>query len=154
VSRRAVSLVEALVCLLLLALVLVPVIDLAVSSRRASHSAARTIEIALHAQKLLEALARLDVHELPPVPEENEVLILADGVPLKRAGGDRFREVERLFEQQPPLAARRKVAAQRLATGEMLLRLDVDWTSVAGEERTRQRASFRMLASPGSWTRP
>lgn len=152
-SRAAFSLVEVVISLLILSTILVPIINMFVNSRRVSHSAGRMVEITLHCQMLLEALSHLEPRDLPEIDADSEILLLADGVALPGASSPNLQLLVDAFKKQPPLPMQRKLAARRLATGELALRIEVTWLAVVGEERTRQKATFRMLTIPYSWTR-
>ena len=153
VRRRAFSLIEVLLCIGLLATILVPIIDVFTNSGRVSHSAGRLVDVALHAQMQLEALAQLEPHELPITGPDVEELLVADGLPLTPSGGTRFQEWLVRFQAAPGITMQRKVVARRLATGEVQLRLTVSWLGIEGDERTRQTATFRMLAVPSVFGR-
>lgn len=151
--RRGFSMVEVLISMIILALILVPIINMFMTSKRVSHSAGRTVEITLHAQMILEALSHLEPRDLPDIGPDEELLLMADGVALPTDGTDNFKLLLAAFKRPPPVTMTRKLAAKRLPTGELALRIDVSWLAVVGEERTRQKATFRMLTIPWSWTR-
>lgn len=152
-SRRAFSLLEVLVSLLILSLILVPIINMFMTSRRVSHSAGRTVDITIHCQMLLEALSHLEPRDLPEIEADSDLLLMADGVPVSSDGSPNFQLLLGAFKKPPPLPMERKLSARRLPTGELALRIEVTWLAVVGEERTRQKATFRMLTIPFSWTR-
>lgn len=151
--RRGFSLIEVLMCLLILSTIVVPIIDMVITSRRVSHSASRSVDVTLHAQTVLEAVSHLEPKELPEIAADGERMLLADGIRLPPGGGDRFKTLESSFQRPPPVPMTRRVSARRLATGELALRIKVSYLAVVGEERTRQEATFRMLTIPWSWTR-
>lgn len=151
--RRGFSLVEVVICLLILSTILVPIINMVMTSRRVSHSAGRTVEITLHCQMLLEACSHLEPRDLPDIDPDSELLLMGDGIALPAAGSTNFRTLVDAFKKPTPLPMQRKLAAKRLTTGELALRIEVTWLAVVGEERTRQKATFRMLTIPYSWTR-
>lgn len=152
-NDAGVSLVEVVVCLLILAAVVVPIMNMVIASRRASSSAGRIVDVSLHAQLLLEALSHVDPRDLPPIEPDTDVLLLDDRIPATADGGPAFRALVDVFRRPPPVPMQRRVAAQRLPAGELALRVDVTWLAVVGEERTRQHASFRTLTVPWSWAR-
>lgn len=139
--------------LMILASILVPIINMFINSRRVSHSAGRMVDITLHCQLLLEALSHLEPRDLPDIDQDSEVLLMADNVSLPSDGSDRFKQLVTAFKKPTPVPMERKLAARRLPTGELALRCDVTWLAVVGEEKTRQKATFRMLTIPWSWTR-
>jgi prepilin-type N-terminal cleavage/methylation domain-containing protein len=149
---RGMSLVEVLLTLVIISLALVPIIQVFSQSHRIGHSARRLVEVTMHAQSLLEALAELDDTELP-VPQGTEVIVLSDAGGGGFQGTGRYTEVEELFKRRPlPVEGMtRTIVAKKLATKELELRIDVEWDSVVGEKKTRQKLSLPMLSTPRNW---
>jgi hypothetical protein len=143
--------VEVVLCLGILSVALVPIVGLFSSSHRIGHSAQRLVDVTLHAQMLLEALAELDAEEIPSIPAGSEQTLMADGGPSPRRAGARFNELVQFFAKKPPVEMTRTIVARRLASGELLLRVDVEWLAVARDPATRQAVSLRMLSIPRSW---
>ena len=150
-ADRGLSLVEVLVTLVILSVSLVPIITLFTSSQRMGTSARKLVDVTLHAQTIVEALAQLDPADFPVVAAGQESTLLADGGPPLPGGSARFDEVAAFFAKPPPIAMERRVTARRLASGEMLVRIDVAWQAVVGERATRHTISIPMLAAPRNW---
>lgn len=134
-----------------LAAVTITVVPMYMSSRRIAHSARRLSDVTLHAQSILEALAEVELGEFPDVPAGEATVLFADQAPAAPGGGPRFEEVAAYFKKPPPLEMERLVKARRLATGEMLLEIEVEWRAVVGEKETVQRIRLPMLATPRNW---
>lgn len=150
-GRTAFSMVEVLLVLGILAVGIVPILSMYNSTHRVAHSAYRLTEVTLHAQAVLEALAELRIDEFPPVPPGEKTILLADDGPAAAASDPHFAQVEAYFKKKPPLEMARVVTAERLATGEMLLRIEVKWRAVVGEDATMQTIVLPMLATPRNW---
>lgn len=147
-SRRAFSLMEVLICVLILSMIIVPILDMSVNSAQVSKRSGRLVEVTMHCQSLLEALSQLGPHELPETPVDTDELLAADEVPRAAAGGPRFDEWLTAFKKKPPLPMKRVVIARRHTTGEVAVRINVTWLAGEGEQRTLRKATFRMLAVP------
>ena len=76
--RRGLSLIEALLAAVLFVVLLVPVVLIYGSSNRVGYAADRMLDATLHGQTLLESLAALEDHELPPVPAGASVPLFVD----------------------------------------------------------------------------
>lgn len=148
--RRAISLVEAIFVLGLLAAAAVPLVSMYLSSHRVAYTARRMTEVTLHAQDLVEALAELTAEEFPPVPAGGTVL-MADAGPPATGGGKRFAEVLDFFRKPTPVPMERLVTAERYATGELMLHVTVRYEAVTGEPNTAQTLTLPMLATPRNW---
>ena len=149
--ERGFSLVEVLICLVIFALALVPIINLFSESHRVGHSAHRMMEASLSAQTLLEAVGQLDVSELPAVPASSEVVLLEDGGPPTGATAGRWPQVAAYFARPLPFEMRRRVLAQRLPGGPLQVRVEVEWLATPGEPRTRQHQVLQSFASMRVW---
>jgi prepilin-type N-terminal cleavage/methylation domain-containing protein len=152
--RHGVSLVEVLLTLFILAVALVPIITLFTNTHRIGHSARRQVDVTLHVQMLLEALAELEPADFPTVSQDQETILLADqGGGVTGGASARYQEVVDMFRQQkvPVDGMKRTVIAKRLRSGELQIRVEVDWDAVVGEERTRQHLTIPMLSTPRNW---
>lgn len=150
-SRSALSLVELLLCLGILAVALVPILNLFTSSHRIGHSARRQVDASMYGQTMLEGLAMLEPADLPAIAPGSE-LILLDGATAAPGGGPKFREIANYFNAAQPFPMQeRTVTALRADTGELLLKLELKWLGVVGDERTAQTAQLQMLTPPKSW---
>jgi len=154
-SRRdAFSLVEVLLTLMILALALIPIISMFSSTHRIGHSARRMVDVTLYMQTLLEALAELEPADFPTVPPDQETILMTDGGGGAGPGASpRYDEVVQFFRTRPvPVdGMKRTVYAKRLRTGELRVRVEVDWDAVVGEEKTRQHLDLPMLSTPRNW---
>jgi competence protein ComGC len=140
--ERGVALMEMLVGLALVALLLVPLVQMMTGSRRIAHSAGKHLAATLHGQSLLEALGELTAAELP----EADVL-LADGEAPAGGTGRWARAVE-LFSKAPPFAMTRRVLARRLPEGAVVLTLRMEFLRLPGEAGTRRELVLRTLSRP------
>ena len=145
------SFLELLLTLGILAAALVPILTMYSSSHRIGHSARRLSEVTLHAQSILEALAELETAEFPAVPPGVETTLLSDAGPAASGGGKRYAEVEQYFSKKPPLEMERSVTANRLPTGEMVLKITVKWYAVSHDASTEQTIALPMLSTPRNW---
>ena len=150
-TSRAFTLVEAVLVLAILSAAVVPVVTMYTASHRVAFSARRLTEVTLHAQDLLEALAELSVDEFPPVKVGQATTILTDGGQAAAGGSPRFAEVVAQFSKEPPVDMDRVVTAERLPSGELLLKIQVDWKAITGEAATTQHLVLPMLATPRNW---
>jgi hypothetical protein len=154
VRRRGVSLVEVLLTLFILALALIPIISMFSSTHRIGHSARRLVDVTLHVQTLLEALAELEPADFPVITPGQETILLADAGGGASAGASaRYQEVVEFFTTRPvPVEGmKRTVIARRLASGELSVRVEAEWDAVVGESRTQQRLVLPMLSTPRNW---
>lgn len=153
-SRSAVSLVEVLITLFILALALVPIISMFSSTHRIGHSARRMVDVTLHVQTLLEALAELEPADFPIVTPGQETILLADaGGGVGAGASPRYQEVVEFFTTRPvPVEGmKRTVIARRLPSGELAVRVEVEWDAVVGETKTQQKLVLPMLSTPRNW---
>lgn len=153
-DRKAVSLVEVLLTLFILALAMIPIISMFSSTHRIGHSARRLVDVTLHVQTLLEALAELEPADFPAVTRNQEIILLADaGGGASSGTSPRYQEVVEFFTTRPvPVEGmKRTVIAKRLDTGELSVRVEVEWDAVVGESRTRQSLVLPMLSTPRNW---
>lgn len=150
--RLAFSLVEALLGLIIVAAVLGPMLMLFGTTHRMGHSARRLVEVAGHGQALIEAIAELGPEELPALPAGAEAILLVDGASGAAGGGPQWAEIERYFGTRPPVdRLRRTIFGHRLPTGEVVVRIEIEWEAVAMDARTVQTLTLAMVASPRSW---
>lgn len=150
-ARGGFSLVEVLLVLGILAVGVVPVLQMYSASHRIAHSAHRLSEVTLHAQSILEALAELSLEEFPAVVKGERTVLLADQGPAAPGGGPRFAQVVEFFQKKPPLEMARLVTAERLAGGELVIRVQVQWQAVVGEDATWQQIVLPMVSTPRNW---
>jgi Tfp pilus assembly protein FimT len=156
-SRAAISLIEVLFTLVILALVLVPVIQVFTQTRRMSHSAQRLVDVTVHVQSLIEAVAGLEPKDLPSSAQSSggggttEVTLLSDSRPPD-AGSAKWQQVVDFFKKPPPVRGmERLLAVKFLPTGEAMLRVKVTWTAIEGEKKTEQSIELPMLCTPKNW---
>lgn len=152
--REGLSLVEVLITLFILAVALVPIISMFSSTHRIGHSARRLVDVTMHVQTLLEALAELEPQDFPVVTPGQETILLADaGGGAGAAASPRYQEVVEFFTTRPvPVEGmKRTVIARRLPTGELAVRVEVEWDRVVGEARTQHRLVLPMLSTPRNW---
>jgi hypothetical protein len=150
-SRKALSVVEVLVCLVILAFALVPINNLFMSSNRIGHSARRLVDASMYGQTILEGVSMLEPADLPAIAPGSE-LILLDGAVAAPGGGPKFREIANYFNTAQPFPMQeRTVTALRADTGELLLKIELKWLGVVSDERTLQTANLQMLTPPKSW---
>lgn len=147
--RDAFSLLEVVICLLIFGLALQPIMQMLTASHRMSVSARHLLDATVQAQTLLEAVGQLSTAELPPIPPGTETVILpARGV---ASGAGRWREVAAFFARPTPIPMDRRVIARRFPTGELQLRVEVDWIALVHDEKTRQTLSLATFSTPRSW---
>lgn len=152
--RRALSLVEVLLTLVIFSLALAPIINLFTSAHRIGHAARRLVDVTLHAQAILEALAELEPVDFPAsIATSGQMTLMADSGGVTVGQSDRYDQVVAFFQRQPlPVAGmQRTVNARRLQTGELEVWIVVDWLAVIGEEKTKQTITLSMLSSPRNW---
>jgi prepilin-type N-terminal cleavage/methylation domain-containing protein len=149
-ARRALTLVEVLICLVIFALALTPVISLFSSSHRAGHMARRQMEATMHAQTLLEAVAQLEPWELPAVPRGSAVTLLETGG-APAGGGGRWPQVVAYFARPTRLPMQRRVTAMRMQGGAPLVSVEVGWLAVEGEPVTRQNLLLETFSAIHAW---
>lgn len=153
-ERRGVSLVEVMLTLFILSMALVPIITMFSNTHRIGHSARRLVDVTLHVQTLLEALAELEPADFPPVVPDQEVILLADaGGGASASPSARYAEVAEFFTTRsvPVEGMKRTVIARRLRTGELAVRVEVEWDAVVGETKTQQKLVLPMLSTPRNW---
>ena len=95
-SRSALSILEVLICLVILAFALVPILNLFTSSHRIGHSARRFVDASMYGQTILEGVSMLEPADLPTIAPGSELILLdgATGQPQgrgRRAGARRAR---------------------------------------------------------------
>ena len=159
--RRAVSLLEVLVALSILVLVVPSLFDLFTASQRIGHSARRQIDVVLHGQSLLEAVAGMQSADLPQVPIDNggstlTHVLLSDHYPrsffASQNSSPRWQNMVALFfDTPPPLPMTRTISARQLATGEMVIQIDIEWESIQGEVRTEQSLQLEAFSTVENW---
>jgi hypothetical protein len=154
--RRGLSLLEALLAAVLFVVLLVPVVLIYGSSNRVGYAADRMLDATLHGQTLLESLAALEDHELPPVPAGASVPLFVDdpdaALSAPSGGGSgRWDEVAAWLELPPPFPMTRVVTAERLASGPVVLRVEIAWLALPGRPETGRVVTLQTLASPTLW---
>lgn len=149
--RAAFSIIEVLVCLVILALSLVPIIDMFMSSSRMGVSARRMVDVSLFGQTILEGLAMLEPEDLPDIPA-NGSRILLDGDQVVAGGSPRFQEAATYFrDARPKYMEECTVNAERQTSGVLLLTIDLKWQGVPSDARTMQSTSLQVLTPPRKW---
>lgn len=150
--ERGLSILEVLITLTILALILVPIIQIFSSSHRMGHSARRLVDVVVHVQSLVEAISELDPADFPPLTAGQETVLMNDDGRAGGGGTPRYQEIVDYFNRPRPIAdMKRSLIAKRLTTGEVEVRIAVDWQGVLGEEKTRQKLVLPMLATPRNW---
>jgi len=151
--RSGLSLLEVLLTLVILALILVPIIRVFTASHRIGYSAKRLVDVVVHVQALVEALAELEPADFPVPPGDTTDKLLMDDEGKQEPGNTaRYKEICDFFQRKPPVEGmKRELSAKRLATGEVEVRVHVTWTAVQGEQRTQQELTIPMLATPRNW---
>lgn len=152
-ERRAagVSIVEVLVCVVMLAVALVPILDLTISSSRMGHSARRMVDASVYGQTILEGLAMLEPEDFPDIPPGVEQILL-DGDQPGASGGPRFMEAATYFNQSAPFEfIQRVVSAKRHSSGGLLLTVDLKWLGVVADDRTVHSIRMHVLTPPRKW---
>lgn len=149
--RQAFSLIEVVVSLLILSLALIPIINMFSASHRISHSSQRLVNVSLHGQMVLEAVAMMNPEDMPAIPADAEALLLADDGGGVGGGGPQFGQLKTFFAKPPPVTMQRTVTGRRLPTGELLLKIKMEWLGVAQEDNTKQELTLRMLSTPRNW---
>lgn len=150
--RCAFSLVEVVLGIALVSAVLAPLLGMFLNSHRIGHSARRRVEVTLHGQMLIEAVAELDVDDFPPLKPGAETILLQDGGPGVAGSSKAWRQVADYFARKPPLEGlTRTLTARRLPTGEVLIALQIEWDAVAMDDRTRQTLDLAVVSTPRNW---
>ena len=150
-SARGFSLLEVMICLVILAFTLVPIVDMFSNSHRISHSSQRLVQVSLHGQMLIEAVAMMNPEDLPTIPVDAEVTLLSDDLGGVGGGGPQFASLNTFFQKPPPFKMQRTLTGRRLPTGELLVRIKMEWLGVAQEDSTHQEITLRMLSAPRNW---
>lgn len=150
---RGMSLVEVLITLVIISLALVPIIQVFSTSHRIGFSARRLVEVTLHAQTLVEALSELDQSDFPQITAGQQTILMSDTGGGSGSGTGKYGEVLDLFNRKPlPVEGMtRTIMANRLATGELELTIEVEWDAIVGEKKTRQKLTIPMLSTPRNW---
>ena len=151
-SDRGLSIIEVLITLVILAMVLVPIIQVFTSSHRIGFSAKRMVDVVVHVQSLVEAVAELDPVDFPPLTVNQEsVLMDDDGRPCAGTTPN-YQQVCDFFGRPKPIKdMKRSISAKRLQTGEVEVVIEVTWFAIEGEQRTEQKIVLPMLATPRTW---
>src|SRR5437870_206995 len=126
-NRAALSLLEAVVCLAILSVLVVPLLDLVTSCRRTSSSAHKLLEVTLQAETLLGAAAQLAPEDIPPVAPGSERVLLNDDPAVVESGTARWQKVVALFQRPPSIKMQRFLSVARTLQGELVFRVQVKW---------------------------
>jgi len=140
--RTAVSLIEVMLAILILAMAVVPIITQFTSVHRMSVSARRLFEVSSNAQMILESLSQLEPEELPSIAAA-PVRILSDSAP-PASGARRWGEITAFFANSEMRDVQRDVTATRVGAG-LLITVDLHWISLIHDlrtERTTQLSSY------------
>lgn len=150
--ERGISLVEVLLTLVILSLVMVPIIQVFTSSHRIGFSAKRMVDVVVHVQALVEAVAELDPVDFPALSPGQESVLMDDEGRAGSGGTPRYQQVCDYFARPKPVEdMKRSILAKRLPTGEVEVRIEVTWFAILGEQRTEQKIVLPMLATPRNW---
>lgn len=142
-SRRpGLSLVEALLAVLILAVAGIPLVQLLASARRAGHSAERMLQAGLHGQTILDAVCALSPDELPGASDAETEWEGAGGV---QPGTGRWDEVRAYLAAPPPFPLERRILARRFPDGTVLVRVELAWRRVVDQVESRTVRSFTGL---------
>ena len=143
-TDQAFSLIEVLFCLAILSVLLLPIMDMLITSNRAAAAARRTLDTTLYAQNLLESMAALSPEELP---EGEGDLLGFSGIPLEeRAPGVRWQRVVPDLRAPPPFPLNgREIRIKRIGDN-VEISIVVEFLGVPGDPTTRQRIILRELS--------
>lgn len=150
-QRKAVSLVEILLALGLLAVVLVPTFSLYLSSRAIVYSSGRILVATILGQTLLEGAAQLDPLELPLPADtgaEEWQLLPPSGTP---PAGSRFQKIVDLFQQATPFPMERVLVAQwppgaaGAGRDRLILRMTVRFRRIESDPESEYEVLLRTL---------
>ena len=148
--ERGFSILEVLFSLVILALIMVPIIQIFSSSHRMGFSARRLVDVTIHVQSIVEAVSELDPADFPQV--NGEKVLMDDEAPPVGGGTAKYQEICDYFARKKPVdGMKRFIIATRLPTGEVELRIEVTWNAIQGEDRTQQKLVLPMLATPRNW---
>lgn len=159
IHERGFSIIETLITLTILAVILVPIIQIFTQSQRQGVSARRLVDVVLHSQSILEALSQLEPIDFPPLPPAAQgtasaaILVNDDGRELA-GSSTKYQQLIKYFKEQRPKNfedMKRELSAQKLANGEVEVFIVVTWQGVKGEDRTRQKIILTMLSTPRNW---
>lgn len=156
--ERGFSIIEVLITLVILAVILVPIIQIFTQSQRIGTSARRLVDVVLHAQSIVEALSQLEPADFPPLQAAQgqaaaEILMNDEG---KDGSGPsaKYQQLCKYFKDHRPMNLedmKRTLSAQKLPTGEVEAFIVVEWQGVKGEDRTKQKLILTVLATPRNW---
>lgn len=141
-DARGFSLIEVLVALGILGVLLLPIMDMLITSNRAAASARRMLDTTLYAQSLLETMAELTPDDLPVQDGE---LLATGAVPLRGRGkGSRLTDVSPDLLRDPPFRGKRTIDIKWVGKN-VQITVTVEWEGVPGEPKTRQTIVLREL---------
>lgn len=143
------SILEVLIAAVLLLVLSIPLITLVGSANRIGYSADRMLAATLHAQVILDALGQLEAGEMP-LGVAGETVLFDEGSGLVPGDNGRWAEVEAFFALDPPFAMERRVVAERLPTGDVVLTVEIGWRAQPDQPATRM-VELSSLAFPPVW---
>lgn len=162
-ARTGLSMLEVLIAASLFVVALVPVSLLFGSARRVGVSADRLLRASNHAQMLLDAVAHLEVADLPPLGAGTTVLLddQGGGAP---PNGTRWDEIRAWFETTlpfdppegstappDPTPVQRRLVAEDLGPGGTLLKLEIAWQRLPTVPELEYRLVMVSLIPPDRW---
>lgn len=157
-TRQGFSMVEILMATVILVLALVPIMNQLNTTHRIGISAQKLYQAASHAQNLLEAIVQLEIEELPPnlhsAAVDTPVILLEDGTPPGEGAGTRWVDVVRYWSDEELPGVHRKVEANRLASGAIEIRIELEWLRTITDEDSGQKIELTGFAMPRTWQRP
>ena len=134
------SILEALLCITIFTLALVPIVSLFTSSHRMSHSARRLIDATAHAQSVLDTAAERGMGGMDALSEEGEKVLIHDE---SRADEEHpRRDVLACADMTVvPFSGLKRHLTARKSGGSVLYKIEVEWLS-----GTRQKVTLQKLA--------
>lgn len=152
--RRAFSILELTIAVVIFACALIPIADLLSASRRTTASSMRLLEASHHAQTLLEGIQPLDLDELPP-GGPGEWTLLSSLNPVTGGTGQRWSAIRAFFDQPPPFPMVARHVTARAVVDPLapnrrrtLIRAKVEFLRVVTDEDSIQDVVLEGLLDP------